>query len=98
MSVKFFVRNSGAGNGCANYGRLEKCVLSAGKKTHVHKIPRFRWGGILGFWGGEVPILFYGREDFDVRFRIATILFMVLIVKARADLLKNGQVIGPRLA
>ena len=35
------------------------------RKSHVHKIPRFR-GGILGFWGGgEVPILFYGREDFS---------------------------------
>ena len=33
------------------YGRLEKCVLSAGK-TYVHKIPRFRGGGILGFLGG----------------------------------------------
>ena len=33
------------------YGRLEKCVLSAGK-THVHKIPRFRGGGILGLGGG----------------------------------------------
>ena len=30
------------------YGRLEKCVLSAGK-THVHKIPPFRGGGSADF-------------------------------------------------
>ena len=50
------------------YGRLEKCVLSAGK-THVHKIPRFRGGGV--FWvlggggGGECRFYFYGRADFS---------------------------------
>ena len=40
------------------YGRLEKCVLSAGK-THAHRIPRLKGGCILGFggMGGEVPIL-----------------------------------------
>ena len=47
------------------YGRLEKCVLSAGK-THVHKIPRFREGGV--FWvfggGGGVPILFLWARGF----------------------------------
>ena len=46
------------------YGRLEKCALSA-RKTHVHKIPRFRGGGILGFGGGgEVPILFLWARGF----------------------------------
>ena len=36
------------------------------RKTHVHKIPRFRGGGILGFGGGGgVPIYFYGRADFS---------------------------------
>ena len=44
------------------YGRLEKCVLSAGK-THVRKIPPFRGGGGLG--GGECRFYFYGREDFS---------------------------------
>ena len=41
------------------YGRLEKCILSAGK-SHVHKIPRFRGGG-GNVWvlGREVPILFF---------------------------------------
>ena len=47
-----FVRNSGAGNGCVNFmDAWKKCVHSAGK-THVHKIPRFRGGGILGLGGG----------------------------------------------
>ena len=46
------------------YGRLEKCVLSAGK-THVHKIPRFR-GGIwgLGFRGGSADFIFMGARIF----------------------------------
>ena len=67
MSAKFSARDSGAGNGRRQfYGRLEKCVLSAGK-THAHKIPRFRGGGILGFGGGgeECRFYFYGREDFS---------------------------------
>ena len=45
------------------YGRLEKCVLSAGK-THVHKIPRFGGGGILGLGGEGVPILFLWARGF----------------------------------
>ena len=57
---QIFVCNSGAEMG---YGRLEKCVLSAGK-THVHKIPRFRRGEYFGFLGGECRYYFYGREDF----------------------------------
>ena len=40
------------------HGRLEKKrVLSAGK-THVHKNSSFYGGGVLGFFGGGVPILF----------------------------------------
>ena len=52
------------------YGRLEKCVLSAGK-THVHKIPRFRGGGGL-FWvlGGDCRFYFYGRADFSDQIKI----------------------------
>ena len=47
------------------YGRLEKCVLSAGK-THVHKIPRFRGGGYFGFWGGggSADFIFMGARIF----------------------------------
>ena len=45
-------------------GASKKCVLSAGK-THVHKIPPFRGGGV--FWvlgGGGVPILFLWARGF----------------------------------
>ena len=35
------------------------------RKSHVHKIPRFRGGDILGFGGGgEVPILFLWARGF----------------------------------
>ena len=64
---KIRVRNSGAGNGCVNFmDAWKNCVLSAGK-THVHKNPRFGWGGYFGFFGGggECPFYFYGREDFS---------------------------------
>ena len=44
------------------YGRLEKCVLSAAK-THAHKSPLLE-GGYLGFWGGEVPIVFLWARGF----------------------------------
>ena len=54
-----------AGNGCANFmGAWEKCTLSAGK-THVLKIPRFRGGIILGFWGGgSADFIFMGARIF----------------------------------
>ena len=48
------------------YGRLENCVLSAGK-THVHKIPRFRGGGVilgLGGGGGSADFIFMGARIF----------------------------------
>ena len=54
-----FARNSGAGNGCANFKGAWK-MRSFCKKNHAHKIPRFRGGGILVFfWGGIVPMLFF---------------------------------------
>ena len=48
------------------YGRLEKCVLSAGK-THVHKIPRLRGGVVFWvfFWGGGgADFIFMGARIF----------------------------------
>ena len=43
------------------YGRLEKCVLSAGK-SHVHKIPRSRGGGgYFGLGGGGVDFILWAR-------------------------------------
>ena len=65
VSVKFVSAILGPEMAAPFYGRLEKCVRSAGK-AHVHKIPRFRGGGILGFGGGgECRFYFYGREDFS---------------------------------
>ena len=52
---KIRLRNSGAGNGCANFMGAWK-MRSFCRKTYVHKIPRFRGGGILGLGGGR-PIL-----------------------------------------
>ena len=63
VSVKLFVRNSGAGNGCANFmDTWKKCVLSAGKTMSV-KFPFFG----VGVWGegGECRFDFYGRADFS---------------------------------
>ena len=45
------------------YGRLEKCVLSAGK-PYVRKIPRLG-GGVFWVWGGGVPILFLWVRGFS---------------------------------
>ena len=42
------------------YGRLEKCVLSAGKPMSI----KFLLLGGGGFWGGECRFCFYGRKDF----------------------------------
>ena len=61
---KIRVRNSGAGNGCANFMGTWK-MRSFCRKTCVHKIPRFGGGGgfrVLG--GGGVPILFLWARGF----------------------------------
>ena len=58
---KIRVRNSGAGNGCANFmDTWKKCVLSAGKPMSI-KFCVFGggWGG-----GGGVPILFLWARGF----------------------------------
>ena len=67
VSVKFFVHNSGAGNGCANFMGAWKNALFLQENLHSHKIPLFRGGGgIFGFCGGQVPILFlWAREFYD---------------------------------
>ena len=58
LSVNVSIRNSKAGNGCANYMvAWDFWALSAGEKLHAHKIL------VLGrvfvfFWGGGVPIYF----------------------------------------
>ena len=54
------------------------------RKSHVHKIPRFRGGGILGLGGrGEkCRFYFYGREDF-------LILLRNLYIQGEEDLLQR---------
>ena len=64
VSVKFVSAILGAEMAASIYGRLEKCVLSAGK-THVHKIPRSRGGVFWVLGGGECRFYFYGRADFS---------------------------------
>ena len=60
---KIRVRNSGAGNGCANFmDTWKNAVLSAGKAMSV-KFLVFR-GGFGGGGGGEVPILFLWARGF----------------------------------
>ena len=61
---KIFVRNSGAGNGCQFYGRLEKCVLSAGKTMSI-KFLVLGGGVSFGFfWGGSADFIFMGARIF----------------------------------
>ena len=64
---KIFVRNSGAGNGCANsMDTWKNCVLSAGKPLSIKFL--VLGGGVfwvLGGGGGKCRFYFYGREDFS---------------------------------
>ena len=62
---KIFVRNSGAGNGCANFmDAWKKSVRSAGKAMSI-KLLVLGGGGYFGFWGGgAVPILFLWARGF----------------------------------
>ena len=59
---KIRVRNSGAGNGCANFmDACKKCVLSAGKPMSI----KFRvLGGFLGGGGGSADFIFMGARIF----------------------------------
>ena len=67
VSVKMFARNSGTGNGRANFMGAWKKAFFLQENLHAHKIPRFRGGGVGGFRGGGVKcrFYFYGREDFS---------------------------------
>ena len=61
---KIRVRNSGAGNGCANFmDTWKKCVLSAGKPMSIKFL--VLGGGILGLGGRKCRFYFYGRADFS---------------------------------
>ena len=51
-------------------GAWKNCVLLQ-ENFHAHQIPRFG-GGLfwISFLGGEVPIYFYGREDFSDIYKV----------------------------
>ena len=50
------------------YGRLEK-MRPFCRKNHVHKIPRFRGGGILGGGGGgSADFIFMGARIFLISY------------------------------
>ena len=52
---KIRVRNSGAGNGCANFmDTWKKCLLSAGKPMSIKFLVLGR--GVFGVWGGGVEV------------------------------------------
>ena len=59
-----FVRNSGAGNGCANFMGAWKNAFFLQEKPMFIKFLLLGGGGLLGF-GGECRFYFYGREDFS---------------------------------
>ena len=67
VSVKFSVRNSGAGNGCANFMGAWKNAFFLQEKAMSIKFLVLGGGGILGFFlgGGKCRFYFYGREDFS---------------------------------
>ena len=61
---KIFVRNSGAGNGCANFmGTWKKCVRSAGK-TMSKKFLVLGGGGFWFWGGGSADFIFMGARIF----------------------------------
>ena len=65
---KIFVRNSGAGNGCANFMDAWQKASVLQDKTMSIKFLVFLGGGIwVFFWGGSSDFYFYGREDFSER-------------------------------
>ena len=61
---KIRVRNSGAGNGCANFmDARKKCVLSAGKPVSIKFL--VLGGGVFWVWGGgSADFIFMGARIF----------------------------------
>ena len=73
---KIFVRNSGAGNGCANFMDAWKNASVLQEKAMSIKF-LVLGGGILGFWGGgKCRFYFYGRGGFSDTGEFAGDLFM----------------------
>ena len=70
---KIRVRNSGAGNGCANFMDAWKNASVLQEKTVSIKFLVLGGGGSLGFGGGggECRFYFYGRGDISENWKIA---------------------------
>ena len=67
-----FVRNSGAGNGCANFMDAWKHALFLQEKPCPQKFLVFFGGVFWVFWGaGECRFHFYGLEDFSDKWVVA---------------------------
>ena len=63
---EIFVRNSGVGNGCANFMGAWKNAFFLQEKPMSIKFLPLGGGCILGFGGeGRCRFYFYGREDFS---------------------------------
>ena len=62
---KILVRDSGAGNGCANFmDTWKKSVRSAGKAMSI-KFLVFKGGGVFWVWGGgSADFIFMGARIF----------------------------------
>ena len=74
---KNFVRNSGPGNGCANFmGGLENAFFFLQEKAMSIKF--LVLGGVFWvfFWGGggKCRFYFYGREDFSESYKVIKLL------------------------
>ena len=52
VSMKLFARNSGPGNGCANFMGAWDFGFFLQENLHAHKIPRFGGRGWVFFFGG----------------------------------------------
>ena len=62
---KIFVRNSGAGNGCANFmDAWKKASVLQEKPMSIKFLVLGGGGGILGFWGGSANFIFMGARIF----------------------------------
>ena len=103
VSANFFVRNSGAGIGCANFkGAWRKCVLSAGKPTSIKFLLLRGGGGGLGVWGGggSADFIFVGEDFSEIFPRISwtnqsvfhRISSLVRFSQFQSVLVKLGQV------
>ena len=64
VCVTLFARNSGAGNGCANFmGVYQNCVLSKGENLHAHNISCSRGGIFWVFGRGSADFIFMGAGE-----------------------------------